>query len=234
MAFLPERVQNHAPIRAHSIAAGVKLEQPAADKPLPPTPHILVVDNEPLVCQQLDRLYTHSGHKVTIASSAEEAIERLEKGNIDLVVTDIRLPGLSGVELTKWIQETSPDVPVIVITGYADVETAVEVFKVGASDYVVKPFSAATIQESTRAVLEREKELIEIRHLKKSFKDRGEFEGMLSNNPEIHQVFEIIRMVSSTDTTVLVEGETGTGKELVASAIHNQSARREGPWPGAP
>ncbi len=232
MAFLPERAQKHATIRARSIAAGVKLQQPGVDKLLPqtPTPHILVVGDEPLVCQQLDRLYTHSGHKVTIAPSAEEALERLEKGDIDLVVTDIRLPGLSGVELTKRIQETSPDVPVIVITGYADVETAVEVLKLGASDYVVKPFSAAAIQNSTRMVLERVKDLIEIRHLKRSLKDRGEFGGMLSKNPEIHRVFEIIRMVSSTDTTVLVEGETGTGKELVASAIHYQSARRDGPF----
>ena len=231
MAILPERSQNHATVGARSIAPGIKLEIPAVDKPLPqtPTPHILVVDDEPLVCQQLDRLYTHSGHEVTVAHSAEEALERLEKGDIDLVVTDIRLPGLSGVELTKRMQETSPDVPVIVITGYADVETAVEVLKIGASDYVTKPFSAAAIQDSSRMVLERTKDLIEIRHLKRFLKDRGEFSGMLSKNPEIHQVFEVIRMVSSTDTTVLVEGETGTGKELVASAIHRQSARREGP-----
>jgi len=167
---------------------------------------------------------------VTIAPSAEKALERLENDDIDLVVTDIRLPGMSGIELTKRIQEKSSDVPVIVITGYADIETAVEVLKLGASDYVIKPFSAGAIQESTRAVLEKVAALTEIRHLRHSLKDRGEFGGMLSNNPEIHRVFEIIRMVSSTDTTVLIEGETGTGKELVASAIHYQSARRDGPF----
>ena len=93
-----------------------------------------------------------------------------------------------------------------------------------------KPFSAAAIQESTRAVLEKVEALTEIRHLRRALKDRGEFGGMLSKNPEIHRVFEIIRLVSSTDTTVLIEGETGTGKELVASAIHYQSARRDGPF----
>ena len=232
MASLPERAQRHATVRSRSIATNLKVQQPAVDKGLPKKtpPHILVVDDEPLVCQQLERLFTHSGYAVTIAPSAEKAIERLDNGDIDLVVTDIRLPGMSGVELTKRIQEKSSDVPVIVITGYADIETAVEVLKIGASDYVNKPFSAAAIQESTRAVLEKVEALTEIRHLRHALKDRGEFGGMLSKNPEIHRVFEIIRMVSSTDTTVLIEGETGTGKELVASAIHYQSARRDGPF----
>jgi len=232
MASLPERTQRHATVRSRSIATSLKVQQSDADKVLPTktAAQILVVDDERLVCQQLERLFTHSGYAVTIAPSAEKALERLENGDIDLVVTDIRLPGMSGVELTKRIQEKSSDVPVIVITGYADIETAVEVLKLGASDYVIKPFSAAAIQESTRAVLEKVEALTEIRHLRHALKDRGEFSGMLSKNPEIHRVFEIIRMVSSTDTTVLVEGETGTGKELVASAIHYQSARRDGPF----
>jgi len=195
-----------------------------------PVPHILVVDDDQLICQQLGRLYTHSDYTVTTATSAEEALEQLETGDIDLVVTDIRLPGLSGVELTERIQQTSPDVPVIVITGHADIGNAVEVLKLGASDYIVKPFNAAAIQESTRVVLEKARVFTEIRHLRRSLKDRYEFGGMLSKTPEMHQVFEIIRMVSDTDMTVLVEGETGTGKELVASAIHYQSPRREGPF----
>ena len=232
MASLPERAQRHATVRSRSIATGLMVQQSDADKVLPKKtpPHILVVDDEPLVCQQLERLFTHSGYAVTIAPTAEKALERLENGDIDLVVTDIRLPGMSGVELTKRIQEKSSDVPVIVITGYADIETAVEVLKLGASDYVNKPFSAAAIQESTRAALEKVEALTEIRHLRYALKERGEFGGMLSKNPEIHRVFEIIRLVSSTDTTVLIEGETGTGKELVASAIHYQSARRDGPF----
>ncbi len=117
--------------------------------------HIVVVDDEPVICQQLERLYSHSGYSVTIANSADEALQRLESRNIDLVVTDIRLPGLSGIELTKRIPEDHPDVPVIVITGYGDIDTAVEVLKLGASDYILKPFSAAAIQESTRAVLKK-------------------------------------------------------------------------------
>jgi len=195
-----------------------------------PETQIIVVDDEPVICQQLERLYSHSGYSVIIANSADEALQRLESRNIDLVVTDIRLPGLSGIELTKWIQENHPDVPVIVITGYGDIDTAVEVLKLGASDYILKPFSAAAIQESTRAVLKKAQVYTEIRHLRSSIKDNYRFGGMLSKSPEMHRVFETIRSVSSTDITVLIEGETGTGKELVANAIHHQSPRREGPF----
>lgn len=193
-------------------------------------PHILVVDDEPMICQQLERLYAQAGYNVTTRNTAEEALERLEEEDIDLVITDMRLPKLSGVDLTKQIQEKWPDVPVIVMTGYAHIDSAVEVLKLGASDYIVKPFSAAAIQESSRVVLDKASVFTEIRHLRRYLKDRCEFGGMLSKTVEMHRVFETIRMVSATDMTVVVEGETGTGKELVASAIHHQSPRRDGPF----
>jgi DNA-binding NtrC family response regulator len=135
------------------------------------TPHILVVDDDPMICQQLERLYTHSGYRVTVASFAEQAMELLGDEDIDLVVTDIRLPGLSGVELAKKCVEQWSDVPIIVMTGYAGIENAVEVLKLGASDYFVKPFSAAAIQESTRVVLEKSSLFTEIRHLRQQLKE---------------------------------------------------------------
>jgi len=194
------------------------------------TPHILVVDDEEIICQQLQRLYTYSGYKVEVTHSGEAALERLEKRDIDLMVTDVRLPGISGVDLTVEIKKNYPDVPVIVITGHAAIDSAVEVLKSGASDFIVKPFGAEAIQESTRAALEKAWVFIEIRHLRRSLRGGGEFGGMLSKTPEMHRVFEIVRMVAPTDMTVLVEGETGTGKELVASAIHYHSPRRDGPF----
>jgi len=232
VVFLPERQQVNSAGTLRSVVGSPKAQELKVDKQglKAPIPHILVVDDEPLVRQQLERLYTHSGHTVTTVASAEEAIERLAKGDIDIVVTDIRLPGLSGIELTKRIRETSSEIPVIVITGFADIETAVEVLKLGASDYVVKPFSAVAIQEATRAAAERAQVFTEIRHLRSSLNERGVFAGMHSQTPEMHRVFEIIRLVAETDITVLVEGETGTGKELVASAIHHQSPRGEGPF----
>jgi len=194
------------------------------------TPQILVVDDEEIICQQLQRLYGYSGYAVQTADSAEAALQRLEKKDIDLVVTDVRLPGMSGVDLTMEIKKSYPDVPVIVMTGHAAIDCAVEVLKNGASDFIVKPFNAEAIQESTRAALEKARVFIEIRDLRRTLKGGGEFGGMLSRTPEMHRVFEIIRMVAPTDMTVLVEGETGTGKELVASAIHHHSPRRDGPF----
>ena len=193
--------------------------------------HILVVDDDPLICQQLEQLYTSDGYRVTVAALVEQAQRVLENEDIDLVVTDVRLRGpLDGVELTRLIAERWSDIPVIVITGFAEIETAVEVLKIGASDYLVKPLSAAAIQESTRTVLQRAILFTEIRNLRRDLRENCEFGGMLSRTPEMHQVFETIRLVAPTDGTVVVEGETGTGKELVASAIHHQSQRRDGPF----
>ena len=195
-----------------------------------PTPNLLVVDDDTTVRQQLERLYAQSGYSVVAVSSAEEAIRRLEEEDIDFAITDIKLPGMDGVQLISYIHENFPDVPVIAITGYSDIQTAVNVLKLGASDFVVKPFDLGGVQESTRAALEKSHVYMEIRHLRRWLKDRSIFGGMLSKTPEMHRVFEIIRMVAPTDMTVLVQGETGTGKELVASAIHYQSARRQGPF----
>jgi DNA-binding NtrC family response regulator len=194
------------------------------------TPHILVVDDDQLVCQQLERLYKHGSYEVSVTHFAEHALQMLEKEDIDLVVTDIRLPGLSGIDLTKRIVERWRNVAVIVMTGYAEIDDAVEVLKIGAGDYIVKPFSAAAIQESTRAVLEKASLFTEIRHLRRQLKNGYEFGGMLSQTEQMHKVFEIIRMVAPTNSTVVVEGETGTGKELVASAIHHHSPRRRKPF----
>src|SRR5919109_414264 len=194
------------------------------------TPNILVVDDDPGVRQQLERLYTQSGYSVGAGSSAEEAVARLAGEGIDFAITDIKLPGMEGVQLISYMHQNFPDVPVIAITGYSDIQTAVNVLKLGASDFVVKPFDLGAVQESTRAALEKSHVYMEIRHLRRWLKDRSIFGGMLSKTPEMHRVFEIIRMVAPTDMTVLVQGETGTGKELVASAIHYQSQRREEPF----
>ncbi|HEY7163784.1 MAG TPA: sigma-54 dependent transcriptional regulator [Candidatus Binatia bacterium] len=213
-----------------SLAAVTQKQRARAAAALDLTPNILVVDDDPIICQQLERLYTHTGYRVRVANGAEQALELLAHEDIDLVVTDIRLPGLSGVELAKRCVEQWSDVPIIVMTGYAGIENAVEVLKLGASDYFVKPFSAAAIQESTRSVLEKASLFTEIRHLRQQLKESCEFGGMLSRTPEMHKVFETIRMVAPTDSSVVVEGETGTGKELVASAIHYQSPRQNGPF----
>jgi two-component system response regulator HydG len=192
--------------------------------------HILVVDDDPIICRQLARLYSQRDYRVTIATLAEQALELLEDQDIDLVVTDLRLPGMSGVELTSRIVERWNDIPIIVMTGFGEIGEAVNLLKVGISDYIVKPFEAAVVQQSTELALQKTAVFADIRRLRRTLGERYEFGGMLSTTPEMHRVFEIIRMVAPTDSTVVVEGETGTGKELVASAIHDHSLRREGAY----
>jgi DNA-binding NtrC family response regulator len=193
-------------------------------------PNVLVVDDDATIRSQLVRLYTHSGYTVVPVSSAEAALTQLAEGNIDFVITDIKLPGLSGIDLITNMQENFPDVPVIAITGFKDIDTAINVLKHGAADFVVKPFDLGTVQESTRAALEKTRVYMEIRHLRRGLKNGSEFGGMLSKTAEMHRMFEIIRMVAPTDMTVSIEGETGTGKELVASAVHYHSGRRDKPF----
>jgi DNA-binding NtrC family response regulator len=193
-------------------------------------PNILVVDDDPIVRSQLVRLYNHNGYTVVPVSSAEEALQQIAEGNIDFVITDIKLPGMDGVELIAHMKENYPDVPVIAITGYSNIETAINVLKHGACDFVVKPFDLGSVQESTRAALEKTRVYMEIRHLRRYLKNGYEFGGMLSKTAEMHRLFEIIRMVAPTEMTVLIEGETGTGKELVASAVHYHSSRNGKPF----
>jgi DNA-binding NtrC family response regulator len=192
--------------------------------------HILVVDDDPIICRQLARLYSQRDYRVTLATLAEQALELLEDQDIDLVVTDIRLPGMSGVELTNRVLERWNDIPIIVMTGFGEIGEAVNLLKAGVSDYIVKPFEAAVVQQSTELALQKTAVFADIRRLRRTLGERYEFGGMLSKTLEMHRVFEIIRMVAPTDSTIVVEGETGTGKELVASAIHNHSLRREGAY----
>jgi DNA-binding NtrC family response regulator len=192
--------------------------------------HILVVDDDPIICRQLARLYSQRDYRVTIATLAEQALEFLGDQDIDLVVTDIRLPGMSGIELARRIVEQWNDIPIIIMTGFAEIGEAVNLLKVGVYDYIIKPFEAAVVQQSTELALQKTAVFADIRRLRRTLGESYEFGGMLSKTPQMHRVFEIIRMVAPTDSTVVVEGETGTGKELVASAIHNHSLRRGGAY----
>lgn len=163
------------------------------------TPTVLVVDDDQTICGQLERLYASDGYNVLTAGSAEEALGKLEEGVVDFVISDIRLPGMSGAELIAHIRQRHPDLPVMAITGYSDIETAVNVLKGGAVDFVLKPFNLATVQESTRAALEKSRVYMEIRHLRRALRNAPEFGGILSKTPEMHRVFETIRMVAPTD-----------------------------------
>jgi len=193
-------------------------------------PHILLVDDDHLICQQLGQLFTQEGYQVTTTSDAERALERLQNEDIDVVVSDLRLPGIDGVELTKRIVQRWADLPIIITTGYAEIANAVEVLKMGASDYIVKPFGMAAIREAVRVALEKAGSFAELRQVRRQSKNGYRLGKMLSKSPEMERIFETIRMLAPTDVTVVIEGETGTGKELVARTIHQQSSRKNGPF----
>jgi DNA-binding NtrC family response regulator len=221
--------RNSGSLTGRSVRRKKRAPETAAKVDLPP-PRLLIVDDDPMLRDQLERLYGLSGYSVTAVMSAEEAITRLGEDDIDLVISDIQLPGASGIELTSYLRDHFPDVPVIVITGFSDIQAAVDVLKMGAVDFVTKPFDLAGVQELTRAALEKTTVFREIRHLRRRLQDRSVFGGMLSKTPEMHRVFEIIRRAAPTNMTILVQGETGTGKELVASAVHQHSPRYDGPF----
>jgi DNA-binding NtrC family response regulator len=192
------------------------------------TPQILVINSDCAICDQLKRLYTQCAYLVAVMRSGQNALEKLAEGSADLVVTDVRIPDLDGIKFIEQVRQSYSDVPVIVVTADKSVETAVKVLKLGVSDYIGTPFNAESVQETTRLALEKAQIFMELRHMRRTLNESFEFVGMLSKTPEMHRVFETIRMVSNMDVTVLVEGETGTGKELVAQAIHDWSPRRAG------
>jgi two-component system response regulator AtoC len=221
---------DHEVVDLYPPAAAPNQNANPANETKSPIPNVLVVDDDPAVRRQLERLYAQSGYSVIAVSSAEGALRRLEDEDIDFVITDIKLPGIDGVRLISDIRQNYPGLPVIAITGYPDIQMAVDALKLGAYDFVMKPFDLAAVLESTRAALAKAKSYMEIRHLRRLLKDRFEFSGILSQTPEMHRVFEIIHTAAQTEMTVLIEGETGTGKELVANAIHLHSERRRGPF----
>jgi len=190
---------------------------------------LLVVDADPVVREQLERLYAQNGYSPIALSSAEESLRRLEEEDIDFVITDIVLPGMDGVQFISRMHQKYSDLPVIAITAYADIQAAVDVLKLGACDFIMKPFDLAAVLESTRAALENAKDDRQIRHLRYWFKEHCQFSEMISQVPQMHHVFELIQLAAEGDRAVLIHGETGTGKELVANAIHHHSGRRAGP-----
>lgn len=192
------------------------------------TPQIVVLQSDSVVCGQLTRLYAQCAYAVTLADTAEAALQELNEQSVDLLVTDISPPDEDGIRFIARVRQSYSDVPVIVISRYKDIESAVRVLKLGVCDYLTVPFNAEALQDSTRGALQKARIFTELRHMRRTIGENYEYLGMVSKTPEMQKVFETIRMVSNMDVTVLVEGETGTGKELVARAIHNRSGRHNG------
>ena len=189
------------------------------------TATVLVVDDELFACRSCQDILGKQGHVVEFALSGGEALELLDKKPFDLVLTDLKMPAMDGIELLGRIKKRSPNVPVIVITGYATVETAVEAMRKGAYDYVSKPFTPDALRVVVRKALEKSQLVREVNFLRQA--QRNEYEGAhaVGESPAMRRVYALVEKVAPTNTTVLIGGESGTGKEVIARAIHYRSGR---------
>ncbi|MBI5018532.1 MAG: sigma-54-dependent Fis family transcriptional regulator [Deltaproteobacteria bacterium] len=186
---------------------------------------ILIVDDEAVVREGSRRIFSGDLYQVETAANGYAALELLDAIDFDVVVTDLKMPGMGGLEVLKAIREKQPDLPVVVITGYSTVDNAVEVMKSGAFDYISKPFTPDQLKEKVGRALEHRSLLIEtLYHTSEGF------DGIVGESREMQKIYRRILQVAPSDSTILVTGESGTGKELVARAIHRHSGRREHPF----
>ncbi len=191
---------------------------------------ILVVDDETDIAEGMAAILRDDGYVVDLAGTAEDALERFRSETYHLLITDLFLPGKSGVDLTKTIHDACPATAIVLITGHATVKTAVAALKRGASDYIKKPLNPKKLRERVAALLAARPDYLPNKLLAVGRSGEVTFEGMHARSRVMHNIFEKIKLAAASDATVLVTGESGTGKELVARAIHNRSARAAGPF----
>jgi two-component system response regulator PilR (NtrC family) len=191
---------------------------------------VLVVDDEQSMRELLGIMLRQVGYAVTLAEGGEAAVQALKSDAFDLVITDLRMRKVDGLAVLRAAKEHSPRTVVLVVTAFASTETAVEAMKLGAYDYVTKPFKLDELRLTIANALERKRLQDENRELKRQLRREHGFDGFIGKSPRILEVFETIRKTADSGSTVMITGESGTGKELVARAVHQESARRNGPF----
>jgi len=191
---------------------------------------ILIVDDELIVRESLGGWLERDGHKVDKAASGEEALERCEKTRYDILLLDIKMEGMSGLEVLKKVKENDPDVSVVMITAYGSIPSAIEAMKSGAYEYLLKPFDPDELMVLIEKIRKHQAERRETQFLREQYKERTRFENMIGQSRALQEVFDLIERIAPTDSTVLIKGETGTGKGLAARAIHTKSRRCQGPF----
>ena len=191
---------------------------------------ILVVDNEARMCELLKAMLSTPDTSVEIALDGEEGLEKFRRGSFDVVITDLKMPKKSGLELLEIIKRESPETEVILMTAYATAQTAVDAMKKGAYDYLIKPFDMEELRLKVQRLLEKKRLEEENLNLRSQLKRRYRFDNIIGSSGKMQDVFQLVEKVARVDTTVLIRGESGTGKELIALAIHQNSPRAEHPF----
>ena len=191
---------------------------------------LLVADDDPAVRQSLERMLTREGYAVVLAPDGPAALERLRAGGVDLVLSDLKMPGLTGLELLREVKAVSPDVDVILLTAFGTVEEAVKAMKDGAVDFLTKPFQRAQLLRVIRKALEHRELVQENRALQRRLDDLLREGNIIGTSPAFRRMMTLVDQVANSSATVLIQGESGTGKELIARRIHERSPRRQGPF----
>jgi DNA-binding NtrC family response regulator len=191
---------------------------------------IHVIDDEPIIHDILSQILAAEGYEVEISASGEEALQKYESRNFDLVLLDLMMPGMSGLEVLRALRKIQPQAVIIIITAYASVESAIEAMKIGAFDYVQKPFKHEELLLTISRALDHKSLRDENVRLRSELQRTFRFANILGRSKVMEQVFELIRAAAPTRSTILVEGESGTGKELAARAIHQNSNRAGFPF----
>ena len=192
--------------------------------------NILIVDDEQSYRQLLSLVFEGDGHSIRTASNGREAIALLQREAADVIISDVKMPDIDGIEMLRAVRETHPDLGVILMTAFASVETAREAFKLGADDFIQKPFDVEELKLIVRKTLEKQVLINENRAFKRAQRQRGSVKNIIGNSGKMQAIFQMIETVAEVNSTVLLTGESGTGKELVARAIHDMSARAEKPF----
>jgi two-component system NtrC family response regulator len=190
---------------------------------------VLVADDEPAQLELVTGFLRKHGFEVAEASGGRAALSRFKQEPFDLVLTDQKMPDLSGLELLEALRALTPEVAVIIMTAYGTIETAVSAIKGGASDYLTKPLNLDELLHRIHQVSERQRLLSENRELREALAERHRVEGIIGESGQMQEVLSLVRRVAPSDATVLIRGESGTGKELIAKAIHYASPRASGP-----
>lgn len=191
---------------------------------------ILVVDDEEGMRNLLAIMLKKEGYDVTVASNGDEAIRASEKEIFDLVITDVRMPKISGMEVLRAIKEISPETIVLVMTAYSSTESVIEAMRGGAYDYVTKPFQVDEVKITIANALERKRLRLENQQLKQELVSQASFGNIVGKGPAMQKTMDLVRKVADTTSNVLICGESGTGKELIARAIHYGGQRRDNPF----
>jgi DNA-binding NtrC family response regulator len=193
-------------------------------------PRILIVDDEQIVRESLANWLKEENYQVEAAENGPVALEKIKQAPFQVVLLDLKMPGMDGIQVLTELKKDFPDIEVIIMTAYGSVNTAVEAIKAGAYDYIVKPFDPEEVALLIKKILEHKNLILENILLRQQLEERYEFEDLIGKGAAMQQVFELIRNVAPTQATVLITGESGTGKELVAKAIHAISPRRFEPF----